>query len=232
MRRADAGLRWVALLSVCVASAALSQTVSQLPHTLRHDPSASQPAGTGRISGGIAKPATTRPTDDFTRRLLEGRSSDVLVHEKLLAAMAEAQRRLLDEADNGVETHDALRRSLAAIDELIELAKSNESPSQQQQAGAARQGRTSARPQSRPADGREAGRAGKAQPARTAANEGPGAKDRRGLHDAADLQRRWGALPQRDREEILQGLDEEFPMRYRDYIEDYYRSIAEEPPAP
>jgi hypothetical protein len=55
------------------------------------------------------------------------------------------------------------------------------------------------------------------------------ARDRgKGDADKADLSRGWGFLPQRDRDEISQGFDEQFPSKYRDRILEYYRTLAEE----
>ena len=45
--------------------------------------------------------------------------------------------------------------------------------------------------------------------------------------DRAEVRRGWGFLPQRDREAIVQGSNEEFHAKYREYIERYYRAIAE-----
>lgn len=39
----------------------------------------------------------------------------------------------------------------------------------------------------------------------------------------------WGAMPDADREKILQVLRERFPGRYRALVEQYYESLAEEP---
>jgi hypothetical protein len=42
-----------------------------------------------------------------------------------------------------------------------------------------------------------------------------------------DARRGWGNLPQRERDEVIQGVDEEFLERYRMWIERYYRSLQE-----
>lgn len=43
--------------------------------------------------------------------------------------------------------------------------------------------------------------------------------------DPADM---WGKLPAAEREKILQSLRERFPSRYRQLVEQYYRSLAEQ----
>ena len=42
-----------------------------------------------------------------------------------------------------------------------------------------------------------------------------------------ESRRGWGHLPQRDRDELLQGIDEEFIEQYRPQIEQYYRALTE-----
>jgi tetratricopeptide (TPR) repeat protein len=50
------------------------------------------------------------------------------------------------------------------------------------------------------------------------------------LHDSppANPGEAWGDLPPAERERILQDLRERFPTRYRQLVEQYYRSLAEE----
>ena len=38
----------------------------------------------------------------------------------------------------------------------------------------------------------------------------------------------WGQLPPAQRERILDSLRDRFPSRYRQLVEQYYRSLAEE----
>src|SRR5262249_1432701 len=50
------------------------------------------------------------------------------------------------------------------------------------------------------------------------------------LHGApkAEPGEMWGKLPPTEREKILQSLREGFPSRYRQLVEQYYRSLAEQ----
>lgn len=52
------------------------------------------------------------------------------------------------------------------------------------------------------------------------------------LHGApkADPGEAWGKLPPAERERILQAIRERYPSRYRQLVEQYYRSLAEEQP--
>jgi hypothetical protein len=45
---------------------------------------------------------------------------------------------------------------------------------------------------------------------------------------AADPSQMWGQLPPAQRERILDSLRDRFPSRYRQLVEQYYRSLAEE----
>ena len=38
----------------------------------------------------------------------------------------------------------------------------------------------------------------------------------------------WGAMPDAERAEILQVIQDSFPGRYRTLVEQYYRALAEE----
>ena len=43
-----------------------------------------------------------------------------------------------------------------------------------------------------------------------------------------EFRRGWGNLPQRDRDEVLQGIDEDSLEKYRRQIESYFRALAED----
>jgi hypothetical protein len=39
-------------------------------------------------------------------------------------------------------------------------------------------------------------------------------------------------MPPKQREEILQSIQKQFPSRYRDLLEQYYKQLAKDQPAP
>ncbi|MCP4247470.1 MAG: hypothetical protein GY778_10520, partial [bacterium] len=43
-----------------------------------------------------------------------------------------------------------------------------------------------------------------------------------------EFRRGWGNLPARDRDEVLQGIDEDVLEKYRHLIERYFRTLAED----
>ncbi len=47
----------------------------------------------------------------------------------------------------------------------------------------------------------------------------------RGVLD--ELRRGWGRLPARDRDEVVQGFDQDYLRKYREWIERYYRALAD-----
>ena len=51
---------------------------------------------------------------------------------------------------------------------------------------------------------------------------GPG----RAARQLRELRRGWGRLPARDRDEVVQGFDQDFLTKYRQWIERYYRALA------
>jgi len=51
------------------------------------------------------------------------------------------------------------------------------------------------------------------------------------LHAPRDGDKKWGELPARQRDRILQSLTEGFPAHYQQILQRYYRRLAEEKPA-
>lgn len=108
---------------------------------------------------------------------------------------------------------------LALLDKLIEDQQQQE---QQQKSGKGggrpakrNQGKQSGAPQSTPKEESDAPEGGK------------GAMDLHSVQKALPGES-WGALPPAERERILQSIKERFPSRYRQLVEQYYRSLAEQ----
>jgi hypothetical protein len=170
---------------------------------------------------------------ELARRLLHGAPLAPDAKSRLLTSMKEAEHRLLDRYDAGPETIAAQQRALAALDELIDQARRRESAMKNTSGKKRRASGSQARPggQRPTVEPQEA--ASDEEPGLAGPTTQPGRFDRRGVSDAAgEASRGWGFLPQRDRDELSAGLDEEYPGRYREYIERYYRSIAEEAAQP
>lgn len=128
--------------------------------------------------------------------------------------MQYAQRRL-NATDATERVQQRQEEAMALLDKLIEEAKKQE----QQQGGGGRsaRGQRSAKPQgAKPTDESRTGRgAGEIGDLHTAPRANPGEM--------------WGKLPPAERERILQKLRDRYPSRYRQIVEQYYRTLAEQP---
>lgn len=178
-------------------------------------------------ASAIAEPPASQPADPFARRLLKGDSTLADPLNRMIESMDRARAGLADRRDTGRDTQLAQKHALTALDELIEAAQqgggSNSSP---------KSSKTQKRPAGQPAPqqkrpgspGRPDGKSSATQPAPR-----PPKGDRAGVSEKfGETARRWGNLPPRDRAELLNGLDEQMPAKYREHIERYYRSLTEE----
>ncbi len=137
---------------------------------------------------------------------------------------------LLDGRQTGPATQQAQQNALGQLDALLKAVKAAksaasagsklQSPASQSPAGAARPKPDSARDQ-----------AATAQPGTSAsrrpAGDGKGRKAAR-EEARATMKRLWGGLPERARQQMLQAPVEEFPPKYEEQIEQYFRRLAEE----
>lgn len=169
-----------------------------------------------------------RGAEDLAKRLIEGESSssgsDVM--DELLGLMNDAQDRLHREFDPGDPTQDVQRRIIERLDDAIELALRNRTKSSTppQDAGDMRE----MPPSEKDKESVPSPTASGDQSQQPAAQDPAAGEDlKRRLGDLRELRRGWGNLPQRDREEIMQGLEEQSLDRYRELIERYYRALAE-----
>lgn len=171
--------------------------------------SATKPAGKVRV---VRRSTPSRSVEEALQRI-----------ESLMDASA---RRLAEEFDTGDGTQDVQTEVIEALDDAIRASarqqrdarQSKQSKSESRSAGR-RSEKTSGgseKPSDRPPaqDSKQAARGGGPAP-----SSAPG--------DRAEVRRGWGFLPQRDREAIMQGSQEEFSAKYREQIERYYRAIAE-----
>ena len=103
---------------------------------------------------------------------------------------------------------------IALLDKLIQDTEQQEKEQRQRSSGR----RAAGTPQNRP-------RAGAEQSALPDA--GAGQIGEQHAAPRADPGEMWGRLPPAEREKILQSLRDRFPSRYRQLVEQYYRSLAE-----
>ena len=164
--------------------------------------------------------------DKLVKKLLGGESTTVDQVEAVLTGMDQASKKLEDDRDAGSQTQKIQRSVLDNLDQLIEQARKNRSQSGQKSSVSRKQKKTPA-PRPQPKQDRP-------KSAQTGANRSapPDQKDskpptsQKDGKDRTELARGWGYLPGRDREEVMQGFDEEFLTRYREQIMQYYRDLA------
>jgi tetratricopeptide (TPR) repeat protein len=133
-----------------------------------------------------------------------------------------AKRLKVDDPSQPVR--DAQDRAVALLDKLIE--KTEQAEEQQQQMA---QNTPQQSPQQSPQQQQQQ-QQNPNNPAQqsTAPPGDPNAANRRTGRTVSPGEA-WGALPDAQREQILQVLKERFPGRYRALVEQYYQSLAEEP---
>lgn len=117
-------------------------------------------------------------------------------------------------------TERVQKRQTEAIEKLDKLIEEMEKQEQQQQGGG--QSKKSG-------SGQKQGQAQTPTAPREQSDAPTGGNEGMDLHAAprATPGEMWGKLPPAEREKILQSLRERFPSRYRQLVEQYYRSLAD-----
>jgi hypothetical protein len=154
--------------------------------------------------------------------------------KKAGARMARSRQRLALNNDPGKVTQIIQKRIVVDIEELIKEAQrqSQSSPSSGQ--GSKKPGQAQ---QAKPGDQQGPQQAGKpagtpGENSKTPANSDPNSRE--GAPSAEDLakeiresQEEWGKLFDRRREAVLEGGGQNVIRKYRQYVNDYYRSLSE-----
>ena len=167
--------------------------------------------------------------EDLSERLIRQATGeqDAGLMGRIMNLMSEAAGQLKRDFDPGQDTQQIQGEIIEKLDEAIAVAQRRRSrvSGQQQQVSDKRRGqrRTDGqKPGQQPADGdkppdREASTTGQDQGAKSTATG-----------RLREFRRGWGNLPQRDRDEVLQGIDEDVLEKYRPLIEDYFRALSED----
>ncbi len=131
-------------------------------------------------------------------------------------------RRRLTQQDVGEKVIERQQEALALLDTLIEEAQQQEQNKQNQ-----KQNKGKGSPKPGEESGGKAGSGAKRSTLPTGqAGETNLSKTRAKPGDA------WGKMPPRQRDEILQSLQKQFPTQYRELLEQYYKQLAKDAPAP
>ena len=162
-----------------------------------------------------AFPDAVEPVRVGARQLrleLERRQHGTLEEAAAVMGYSAARLRVTDTSPRVRERQDQV---ITLLDQLIREAEELEK--RRQQGGGA--GRSARGDPGRPRSPAEQSQLPGAAPGRIGAQHAA---------PPADPGEMWGRLPPAERERILQSLRDRFPSRYRQLVEQYYRSLAEE----
>lgn len=160
------------------------------------------------------------------RRLIRGTTADDEdIMEKIIRLIDQTARRLEIDFDTGEETQALQLEVLKQLDDAIQLAAAQTRKSSgQQRSSESDRRRRQEKDKSRNAKAHpNKGESADTAPAGRASTAG-GINDR---DDSTESRRGWGNLPQRERDEVIQGAGERYLERYRKWIEQYYRALQE-----
>jgi hypothetical protein len=170
------------------------------------------------------EPPQKKEFDDLSERLLKKEIDNRDVMTRIVANMRSAEERLKHEYDAGGETQALQQEILEDLDLAIKSAsnRSKQRSGQPSKSDTRRKGNPSEQPDSAPQPGASAKSgepSAKVRPTRLRVNT---------TGRLREYRRGWGHLPQRDRDAILQGSQEQSVERYRSWIDRYYRALAGE----
>ena len=186
-------------------------------------------------SGGAAPPdppsdANRQRDRDLSKRLIRKATTDTDgdVMSQVMSLMTDAEKRLVRGLDAGPETQAVQQRILERLDDAIATALQQRLPGRAQRMVQGERRKKPDQPPDKHEDQKgppaeDAAEPGESTDAGTGTEPGTG---RRGPF--REFRRGWGHLPQRDRDELLQGIEEEFIEQYRPQIEQYYRALTED----
>lgn len=190
------------------------------------------------ISLGTAAPQEQQPPieeknpDDLAAKLIRdtvAQSSTEDPMAEMMREMSEIAERLQVDFDPGEQTQAQQRQVSSRLDEAIKSAAARRRAQSQpdpKQSADKRTMPSMKKPEARPTEKKQAGE-GQAKSAAEKSAEEASAATQDAKTDLPNTRRAWGNLPQRDREEVLQGAEEESLERFRPWIEQYFRALQE-----
>ncbi len=136
-------------------------------------------------------------------------------------------RRRLEIEQTGRQTQSEQQQIIAILDKLIEQTENQEN---EQKGGGQGHGQGMGQPMPAPGGGAAGSQMSDSPASQSAAPAGQsdmGALHRVTRGDESDL---WGEARQREREQVLNAIKARYPDRYRDLVEQYYRSMQDDDP--
>ncbi len=164
--------------------------------------------------------------EDARRRLIRKTAGqdDGNIMTAIIDTMSQVEERLAIDLDAGASTLDAQDRILRDIDRAIEEARKNlQSKNRQPQSQGENQ------PPGEPDDARDSADQQQGAQQSGAGRRGDGTEQSGDPQGALfEARRQWGNLPPRQRQEIMQGINEDFDEEFREHINRYYEALSRE----
>lgn len=145
---------------------------------------------------------------------LQGWKKDEKDLSNIVKLMDNSERRL-DLARGGKKTQDIQKKIVFRLDEVIKELENQQNQSQCQGGNCPKGGR--------PGNGGGANPSSPMQDSNIATNGGPGNVTEQKLKK---LQETWGSLPESERARAMEEITRDLPPRYREVIENYFKSLA------
>lgn len=170
--------------------------------------------------------------DDLGERLIRKAvtDEDEGIMDIMIRLMDESAQRLEIQFDSGEQTQDVQNRILRQLDEAIQQAASMTRQKSRSSKPSQGERRSSARPEQQQGKDRSARRNDRAaadNPSESTEKGSPApVRDAEG-GELREARRTWGHLPQRERDEVIQGVNEKHLERFRAWIERYYQALQE-----
>lgn len=161
------------------------------------------------------------------RKAVKGGEDDVM--ERIAELMSDAARRLEVQLDATAETQSVQKNVLGELDRAIKVAASRRRPKPQPQTSSSSDRREGSKqaPKDKPSmKGKTEIADAPTEDQTRQAEATPAPSDLVG-GALKESRRSWGTLPDRERDEIIQGLGEGYVEKYRAWIEKYYRALQE-----
>lgn len=183
-----------------------------------------------------APPADTAgdEQDELVRRLIQqaGQAGEEDIMDRIIRLMGESQRGLEIRFEPGPQTQAVQQGIVDKLDEAIKTAARNQRKSSSSSMAGSSDKRRSKPAPAKPGSSGEADSNDAAESDPNAARGRVPDQDVNAARGALlDRRRGWGRLPEREREEVIQGAGESALERYQAWIERYYRALQndEEP---
>lgn len=189
------------------------------------------------VSGVRSEPPAASTDDGEAQKKLGKRlirqttiTSDEDVMDRIILLMEQATRQLEVEFDAGERTQAVQQDILKQLDDAIKLAASQtrkSSGGQSRSQGDQRKRQDQKPPGQKEKAGAQQGGDDERRAGGTESLDQDGAGGVDDGKELAESRRGWGHLPERERDEVIQGADEKYLERYRQWIEQYYRALQD-----